>query len=217
MFLSDTVRLGLSREEIFDETVLFLTAGYETTSTAMSWFIHWMSKNPRVQEKIKAELREKGGNQPLTLAYLDSLTYLDCVLKEVFRISQPLAGTQRILTVDDRLPDSGFQLHKGETVMIPFQNLSNDHRFWSIDPELFHPERFLDADDHHHAYAFLPFGSGHRACIAQDLARFELKLITARLMQCITFGDGGPEVNAGGHRTVITTMPKHVGVTIQYD
>ena len=115
----------------------FLVAGYETTSTAMSWFIYWMSKNPRVQEKIKAELMEKGGNQPLTLAYLDSLTYLDCVLKEVFRVSQPVTATQRTLQVDDRLPDSGFQLFKGESVLIPFQNLSCDRRYWSIDPDVF--------------------------------------------------------------------------------
>ena len=176
-----------------------------------------MSKTPRVQQKIRAELREKGDNELLTLAYLDSLTYLDCVLKEVLRISQPISGTQRTLMVDDRLPDSGFQLHKGESVLIPFQNLSCDRRFWSIDPEVFHPERFLDADEHHHAYALLPFGSGHRQCAGQDLARFELKLIAARLMQCVTFGDGGPEVNSGGHVTSLTTMPKHVGVTIQFD
>ena len=217
MYRSLPFRLGLSRVEIFDEVLLFLVAGYETTSTSMSWFIYWMSKNPRVQQKIKAELRERSDNQPLTLAYLDSLTYLDCVLKEVFRISQPVCGTQRTLLVDDQLPDSGFQLYKGETVMIPIQNLSYDHRFWSIDPELFHPERFLDADEHHHAYAFLPFGSGHRQCVGQDLARFELKLIAARLMQCITFGDGGPDINSGGHETAITITPKHVGVTIRFD
>lgn len=171
--------------------MLFLNAGYETTFTAMSWFISWMSKNPRVQEKIKVELMEKGRNQTLTLAYLDSLTYLDCVLKEVFRISQPLSRTQHTLQVDDCLPDSGFQLYRGESVLIPFQNLSCDRRFWSIDPESFLPKTFLDADENHHAYAFLPFGSDHRQCIGQDLARFELKVIAARMMQCVTFGNGG--------------------------
>ncbi|CAM4851961.1 unnamed protein product, partial [Rotaria magnacalcarata] len=66
-------------------------------------------------------------------------------------------------------------------------------------------------------YAFIPFGSGHRQCVGQDLARFEMKVIAARLMQYVTFGDGGPEVNAGGHVTSLTVMPKHVGVTIQFD
>ncbi|CAF1016470.1 unnamed protein product [Rotaria sordida] len=58
-------------------------------------------------------------------------------------------------------------------------------------------ERFMGEDKNHHPYALIPFGSGHRQCIGQDLARFELKVIAARLMQQVTFGDGGPEVNAG--------------------
>lgn len=31
------------------------------------------------------------------------------------------------------------------------------------------------------------------------------------------FGDGGPEVNAGGHNQELTLMPKNVGITITFD
>jgi cytochrome P450 len=74
----------------------------------------------------------------------------------------------------------------------------------------------MGEDKNHHSYALIPFGSGHRQCIGQDLARFELKVIAARLMQQVTFGDGGSEVNAGGHLTRLTIMPKYVGVTIEF-
>ena len=119
--------------------------------------------------------------------------------------------------MDDRLPESGCQLRKGDSVLIPFCTLAYDSRYWSVDPERFYPERFLNEDKNHHPYAYVPFGNGHRQCIGQDLARFELKVIAARLMQCVTFGDGGPDVNAGGHRTALTIMPKRIGVTIQFD
>jgi hypothetical protein len=36
-------------------------------------------------------------------------------------------------------------------------------------------------------------------------------------MQCVTFIDGGAEVNAGGYLTRLTTMPKNIGVIIQFD
>jgi cytochrome P450 len=197
---------------------LFLLAGFETTSTALAWFIHFMSKYPRVQQKIKAELMMVNDNkQDLSLECLDSLVYLDCVVNEVFRFFPPVNGTVRTLTMDDRLPESGAQLYKGDSVLIPFHNLARDIRYWSIDPELFYPERFLGEDKDHHPYALLPFGSGHRQCIGQDLARFELKVIVARLLQYVTFGDGGHQVNSGGHLTRITVMPKHVGVTIDFD
>ncbi|CAF1261794.1 unnamed protein product [Didymodactylos carnosus] len=196
--------------------VAFLVAGFESTSSALAWFIHWMSKHPRVQQKIKTELLGDGSVQHLSLDRLDSLVYLDCVINEVLRLIPPATGTIRTLTLDDRLPESGAQLFKGDSVMIPFSNLAHDTRYWSVDPEIFYPERFLDEDKNHHPYAFIPFGGGHRQCIGQDLARFELKMIAARLMQKVTFGDGGPQVNAGGHSIRLAIIPKHVGVTIDF-
>lgn len=210
--------IGLSRNELVHEILQFLIAGFETTSTALSWFIHLMSKHPRVQQKIKAELMANGGDaRILTLDRLDSLIYLDAVINEMLRFSLPADGTYRTLTTDDYLPESNVQLYNGDQVCISFYNLARDPRYWSIDPEIFYPERFLGEDKSHHPYALLPFGSGHRQCIGQDLARFELKVILARLMQHVTFGDGGPEVNSGGKVSTLTIMPKHVGVTIHFD
>jgi cytochrome P450 len=209
--------IGLSRSELLDEMRLFLLAGFETTSTALAWFIHLMSKHPQVQQKIKAELASENCQGNLSLDRLDSLIYLDCVIKEVFRFCPPINGTVRTLTVDDRLPASGAQLFRGDQILIPFHSLARDTRYWSIDPELFYPERFLDADKNHHPYALIPFGAGHRQCIGQDLARFELKVIAATLMQHVTFGDGGCQVNSGGHLSKLTIMPKNVGVTIEFD
>jgi cytochrome P450 len=208
--------VGLSRNEIFNETLMMLIAAFDSTSSALSWFIHLMSKYPEVQQKIKAELMKDNDNQQLTLDRLDSLIYLDCVVKEVLRFCPPIVGTLRTLTMDDRLPESGFQLRKGDSVLIAINNLAHDTRYWSIDPELFYPERFLNEDKNHHPYAFIPFGSGHRQCIGQDLARLELKIIAARMMQYVTFGDGGPKINAGGHSGAII-KPRHIGVTINFD
>ncbi|CAF3332089.1 unnamed protein product, partial [Rotaria sp. Silwood2] len=77
--------------------------------------------------------------------------------------------------------------------------------------------RLRDEDKNHHPYAFLPFGAGHRQCLGQDLARLELKVILARMLQQVTFCDGGSEVNAGGYVEKLTIMPKHVGITIEFN
>jgi cytochrome P450 len=207
----------LSREELINEMLIFLVGGFETTSTALSWFIHLMSKHPQVQQKIKEELRNNGDTQDLSLERLDSMIYLDCVLKEVLRLCPLVPSTMRTMASDDRLPESNVHLYKGDHVLIPIYNLTRDTRLWSIDPERFYPERFLDEDKNHHPYAFIPFGGGHRQCVGQDLGRFELKVIAARLMQQVTFGDGGPKVNAGGHVVRLGTGPKYVGVTIDFD
>ncbi|CAF3829220.1 unnamed protein product [Rotaria sordida] len=208
---------GLIRREILGEMLMFLAASFETTSTVLAWSIHLLSKHPEVQQKIKAELMKENVHRDLILDRLDSLIYLDCVIKEILRFSPTIDATARTLTMDDRLPNSGIQLYKGDQILIPVCILSKDPRYWSIDPELFYPERFLGEDTNHNPYAFLPFGSGHRQCIGQDLARFELKVIIARLMQHVTFIDGGPEVNAGGQVQGLTVMPKYIGVKIKFD
>ncbi|CAF0723310.1 unnamed protein product [Adineta steineri] len=217
MAKSEEEKKGLNRSEVLHEVLFFLLAGYETTSTAVTWFIHLASKHPRVQQKIKAELLENNCKEDFSVEHLDSLVYMDCVIKEVLRFCPPVNGSARTLTMDDRLPESGTQLYAGDAVLIPFMNLARDPRYWSVDPELFYPERFLGEDKNHQSHALIPFGGGHRQCIGQDLARFELKVIIARLMQHVTFGDGGPEVNAGGHLQTATILPKHIGVTVQFE
>jgi cytochrome P450 len=67
-----------------------IAAGSETTATALSWFIFYMTKYPRVQQRIKQELEEHGllmednaHSSLLTQEILDALVYCDCVTKEV--------------------------------------------------------------------------------------------------------------------------------------
>lgn len=193
---SDEEKKGLSRAEIIDEILLFLVATFETTSTALAWFIHLVSKHPRVQTKLKAELAVNS----FSPEHLDSFLYLDAVIREVLRFAPPSNGTVRTVMVDDRVPMSAVQLYKGEQIIIPFYNRARNPRYWKVDPEQFYPERFLEGsfDKHHHPYALIPFGSGDRQCIGQDLPRFELKVVAARLMEQMTFGDGGSDLNSGG-------------------
>jgi cytochrome P450 len=175
-----------------------------------------MSKNPRIQAKVKAELGDNKHNC-ITVEQIASFTYFDCVVREIFLFLPPAVGTTRTLTVDDQLPVSGVRLHKGDEIFIPFYNLARDKRKWKVDPDLFYPERFQGEDKDHHPYASIPFGSGHRQCVGQDLARFELKVMIVRLMQYVIFGDGGAGVNDGGYSQNTITTPKHVGVTIKFD
>ncbi|CAF1373962.1 unnamed protein product [Rotaria sordida] len=197
--------------------IAFLMAGFEITSTALAWSIHLLSKHPRVQQKLKAEVTGGLVSQDLSMDRLDSFVYLDCVIKVVLRFSPPGDVVLRTLTVDGRPPNSGAQLFKGDQIVIPIHTLARDSQHWSISPDLFDPERFLGKDKYHHPYAFIPFDGGRRQCIGQDLSRFELKVIIARLIQHVTFGDGGPVVNAGDHLTRLTIMPKYVGVTIEFN
>ncbi|CAF4636349.1 unnamed protein product, partial [Didymodactylos carnosus] len=48
----EQISSGLTQAEIFDEVLMAITAGTETTAKVLSWFIFYMSKYPRVQQRI---------------------------------------------------------------------------------------------------------------------------------------------------------------------
>ena len=177
-----------------------------------------MSKHPNVQNKLKKELSQYE-QQRLSVEQLDSLIYLDCVVREILRFIPPAIGTLRTLMTDDQLPSTGVHLCKGDQVLIPFYNLNRDQRYSDgpLDPNEFHPERFLIDGQDNNKTTSVSFGGGHRQCPGQDFSRLELKAIYARLMQHVAFGDGGEKVNAGGYKQTDTILPKHIGVTIVFD
>ncbi|CAF1041887.1 unnamed protein product [Rotaria magnacalcarata] len=208
----------LSTSELFDEVSLSMVAGFETTSTALSWFFFLMSKHLDVQVKIKEELHYHGLTPSATITPddLDALVYVECVMKELLRYAPIAAAIVRQATRDDIIND--IIVRKGDIFLIATQNMHRDPRYWKIDPTKFIPERFLDEDKHPPPYAYMPFGGGHRACIGQDLALFELKIAIARLMQRITIEDAGNEANnSGGFIQRITCFPKHVAVRVYMD
>jgi cytochrome P450 len=211
-------KYSLNKNEIFDEISMSILAGFETTSTALSWFIYYISKYPNVQQKMKDELKEHGltSDVSLTNQILDKLIYVDCVMKEVLRFAPIAAGIVRQAIDNDII--NGIEIKKGDIILIAIQNLHQNSNYWKINPKLFYPERFLHQDKYPPKYAYLPFGGGHRQCIGQDLAILELKIAITRLMQRVTFEDPGNEQdNSGGFTQRVTCFPKHMAVRVIMD
>jgi cytochrome P450 len=53
---------ALTDKEIFAQALVFLFAGYETTSVFISFFMHVMAIEPNVQEKVFDEIRQEIGD-----------------------------------------------------------------------------------------------------------------------------------------------------------
>jgi cytochrome P450 len=125
----------------------------------------------------------------------------------------PVAGVTTRIALCDTIVDN-VSIRRGQTIIIGMHNINTDARYWHHgDPTKFMPERFLAEDKNHHPYAMLSFGGGHRACIGQDLAWLELKVIIVRLMQRgVTFEDT-PE-NTGGYEERLACHPKKMAVRV---
>ncbi|RWS22262.1 cytochrome P450 3A24-like protein, partial [Leptotrombidium deliense] len=81
----------MSVDEMVANTVLFLEAGYETTSTSLAFVMHILVNHMDVQEKMRDEvmqLLEKDGQ--LDYNTVSSLPFMDAVINETLRIYPPI-------------------------------------------------------------------------------------------------------------------------------
>jgi cytochrome P450 len=71
-----------------------MSAGHETTSNTLSWAIFELTRHPEIQDKLRAEIREKiaeKGNSVFSGHDYDNMPYLTAVVKvgRTFRLSLP--------------------------------------------------------------------------------------------------------------------------------
>jgi cytochrome P450 len=70
----------------------FLLAGHETTSIAICWALYSLAQHPHEQDLLRKELVEafpdKSKFNP-TFDEINSLEYLNCVVKETLRLNSP--------------------------------------------------------------------------------------------------------------------------------
>ena len=171
---------GLSDAELRDELATMITAGHETTGTALSWALECLLRRPEVVRRIREEIARVAGEGeiPRGREQLAKLEYLDATIKEVLRFRPIMAfGGTRMVQAPWRLGE--WQIPPGTAVA---NALSMVHRRPDLypDPQEFRPERFLGKRPD--PYEWTPFGGGVRRCLGMAFALYEMKIVLARLL-----------------------------------
>ena len=178
----------LSDDEVEAQSVLFLLAGYETSSNTLAFTLYHLAVNPDVQDKLRSEINEAMetyARKKPQHEIAQNIEYLDCVIKEAQRLCPPAAFINR--ECDEDFDLNGIHIPAGTEVVIPIYALHHDPDAWE-DPEKFDPERFRGpAKDARHAFQFLPFGAGPRNCIGMRFALLEIKIALVRILMKYKF------------------------------
>ncbi|KAM7149340.1 cytochrome P450 3A12-like [Molossus nigricans] len=177
---------ALSDLELIAQSIIFIFAGYETTSTSLSFLMYLLATHPDVQQKLQEEVDATFPNKaPPTYNALVQMEYLDMVLSESLRLF-PIAGRlERFCKKDVEI--NGVFIPKGTVVMVPSLVIHQDPVHWS-EPEEFRPERFSKENkDSINPYIYTPFGSGPRNCIGMRFALMNMKLAIVRVLQHFSF------------------------------
>ncbi|XP_055454600.1 cytochrome P450 3A9-like [Psammomys obesus] len=177
---------GLSDLEIVAQSIFFIFAGYETTSSALSFAMYLLATHPDVQKKLQDKIDAALPNKaPATYDVLLQMEYLDMVVNETLRL-YPVGGRLERLCKKD-VEINGVFIPKGTVVMVPTFALHKDPMCWP-EPEEFRPERFSKKNqDSINPYTYLPFGNGPRNCIGMRFALMNMKVALVRLLQNFSF------------------------------
>ncbi|XP_055531477.1 probable cytochrome P450 6d5 [Wyeomyia smithii] len=177
----------ISLEQVTAHAFVFFVAAYETSSTAMSFCLYQLAKNPHVQEKVHAEIdRILAKNQgKLTYNTLTEMKYLEGCIDETLRMYPSLPFLNRECNKAYKLPGTDHTIPKGTPVIIPIMGIHRDPDLFP-EPEKFIPERFQD-EQLYTSDAYLPFGIGPRICIGMRMGKVQTKVGLAMLLSKFNF------------------------------
>ncbi|MEB4209532.1 cytochrome P450 [Mycobacterium sp. 94-17] len=145
----------LSEEQVFQEILMLLVAGDETTRHTLSGGWAELLRHP----DLHAQLRD------------DTETLIGPAIEEMLRYSSPVKNMCRHLTTDAEF--YGYQFNKGDKALLMFESANFDDSVFDS------PEEFLiDRSPNNH----LAFGFGAHFCIGNQLARLELREMSQKLL-----------------------------------
>uniref|UniRef100_A0A8D2DS30 unspecific monooxygenase n=1 Tax=Sciurus vulgaris TaxID=55149 RepID=A0A8D2DS30_SCIVU len=132
---------GLSDLELVAQSIIFIFAGYDTTSSTLSFIIYTLATHPEVQKKLQQEIDAALPNKaPVTYDVLFEMEYLDMVVNETLRLYPVIERIVRVCKKDVEI--NGVFIPKGTVVAVPIYSLHQNPKYWP-EPEKFSPERSL--------------------------------------------------------------------------
>ena len=156
----------MSDRELRDELITLLTAGHETSATALAWAFERLLRNPGAMRELQAEV-ESGGDD-----------YAEAVVKETLRVRPIITDVARLVTSDVEL---GRWVVRAGTIVVPAIALVQLMPQVYPDPYEFRPERFLDGQPA--PYTWIPFGGGVRRCLGAAFAQLEIRTVLQTVVE----------------------------------
>ncbi|KAJ9177695.1 hypothetical protein P3X46_012885 [Hevea brasiliensis] len=191
-YMSDAEIMGSKPDDKFlrDTIINLLLAGRDTTSSALTWFLWLVSKNPQVESKIREELKEiipKDDAENWRIfnpQELNRLVYLHGALCESLRLYPPVPFQHKAPLQEDVLP-SGHRVNPEMKIVVCLYSMGRMSSIWGEDCLEFKPERWITEGGkirHEPSYKFFAFNAGPRTCLGKEVAFIQMKTVAAAII-----------------------------------
>ncbi|KAL1309511.1 cytochrome P450 CYP82D47 [Arachis ipaensis] len=184
-----------------------ILGGTDTTTGTLGWALALLLNNRQVLNKAVHELdRHIGTNRMVIETDLNSLVYLQAIVKETFRLYPPAVLSLPHESMDDCVV-GGYHIPAGTQLWTNISKMQRDPALYP-DPLEFRPERFLtthkDIELKGQHFELIPFGAGRRMCPGMSFGLQMVQLTLANVLHGfdIATADGKP-----------VDMVEHAGIT----
>ncbi|RNA25033.1 cytochrome p450 -like protein, partial [Brachionus plicatilis] len=160
--------------------ISFMLAGYETTSSALTYACFVLVKYQDEQKKLYQIIKSHfSSDRQIDSENVQKIEYLDFFLKEVLRF-YPLANPAVNRRCTKTTWVKGIMIPKDLVISIDVMSLHFDAELWGpVNPNLFYPKRH---EVKRNPLAFMAFGNGPRYCLGMKFALLELKIALCKLL-----------------------------------
>ena len=175
---ADSGESEMSDDDLIAHSITLYGASFETMTSSLAWTLFLIAQHPKCAARLHDEVSQHMVAWPATMEALDSMTYLDAVIRESMRLVPPVPVTFRRVTRPLEL--EGMRLNAGDKVILSHFLTHRDPAVFP-NPDRFDPSRWFGARPD--PYQHMPFSAGPRLCLGAFFAMTELKLAIARIVQ----------------------------------
>jgi cytochrome P450 len=183
---------------IADELLTMVSAGHETTASALAWAVERLRRHPQLLSRLTEEV-DIGGSE-----------LRQATVWEVQRTRPVIDGALRCTKKRVRLGD--WVVPQGTTVLV-YNELSHVSEESFPNPASFNPDRFVGAVPK--PFAWIPYGGGVNRCIGAAFANMEMDVTLRTLLRDLRFAP----TDAPGersHNRGVAFSPRRGGRAVVY-
>ncbi|MBJ7518528.1 MAG: cytochrome P450 [Solirubrobacteraceae bacterium] len=181
----------LTDQELRDELLTLVLAGFETTANSLSWTWERLLRTPAAHDMLRDAVRSDEQADEI----------IEATITEGMRARPVIPIIGRRVTVPWRLGE--YVVPAGSAISMSILLVHHREDVYP-DPFAFRPERWLDAKPG--TYTWIPFGGGTRRCLGAALAMAEQRVVLRAMVERLDLEADRPEPEHAQHRNV-TMIP----------
>jgi cytochrome P450 len=180
----------INDNELLSHAASNIFAGADTTAISLRSMFYYLCKNPRVYDKVVAEIDEMDQqgrlSEIITFAESNQMVYLQAAMKEAMRLHPAVGMLLERVVPEEGARIAGRYLPAGTVVGANPWVVARDPDVYGRDVDVFRPERWIEASSAQLKLMdrnFLAFGAGARTCLGKNISLLEMSKLVPQVLR----------------------------------